>query len=354
VTPVGPAGTAIAVLGGYGTFGTRVCRGLAARGHRVTVAGRHVERASALARSLGEEHHAVEADAADLPSCRRALRGAAVVAVCAGPFSTLGSHVARAALEEGCHYVDIADDRAYIRTLRALDGDFARAGRSAVFGCSTLPALSSALALSLLEGDSAPEGARVTLFIGNDNVKGGASVRAMMDRLGGRGQGSRGFGDPQGVTLPAPFGRRKVYTFDGPEAELFPSLLGVRTVDVRLGFELSLVNAGLSLLSRTGIRWGAGAGSVLARLASLVPRVGSSGGAVLCELTWADGRRRARAVLAETDGQRMAALPCELVADALALRPGRVPPGVSPPTSVVPADVLLAECSRAGMRVVEA
>src|SRR5205814_8451565 len=138
---------------------------LARRGHRIVVAGRDLGRAFAVARTLeGASHEAVRAEAADFDSCRRAVRGAAVVAVCAGPFSTLGDAPARAALAERAHYVGIADDRAYIAALRAADPEFKAAGRCAVFGASSLPGVSSVLAATLAGTGPAPRHARVTLF----------------------------------------------------------------------------------------------------------------------------------------------------------------------------------------------
>src|SRR5204862_6210003 len=127
-------------------------------------------------------------------------------------------------------------------------------GRCAVFGCSRLPAVSSALALSLMGGSPRPARARVTLFIGSANPKGEAAVRALIERLGrpvrtARGE-RRGFGHPETVPLPAPLGPRRAYTFDGPEHDLFPSLVGIADVDVRVGFEWAAVNAGLSLMAR--------------------------------------------------------------------------------------------------------
>jgi hypothetical protein len=345
----------IAVLGGYGTFGARVSRDLAGRGHRVVVAGRDGRRAESLARALGPEHAGVSADVRDLAACRQALRGAAVAVVCAGPFSALGSAPARAALEEGAHYVDIADDRAYIRALRDLDGEFTRARLCAAYGCSSLPAVSSALALSVADPSDPPARARVTLYIGAANPKGEASVRAMVERLGRTvrtADGAQpGFGDPQTVPLPAPFGPRTAYTFDGPEHDLFPRLLGVSAVDVRVGFELPLANTGFALLARTGAHWGRWTACFLARLATLAPAMGTSGGAVLVELTWSDGRRAARALVADAGGQRMASLPCAEVAHALARGPSLVV-GVHPPTDVVAAPALLAALEAAGMRVV--
>jgi Saccharopine dehydrogenase NADP binding domain len=348
--------TTVAVLGGYGTFGARVSRDLARRGHRVIVAGRDVARASALARELGGDHAGVAADVTDLGSCRRAIRGATVVAVCAGPFSTLGSTPARAALDEAVHYVDLADDREYIRRLRALHTEFVRAGRCAAYGCSSLPAVSSALAASLLGGSDPPERSRVTLFIGNANPKGAASVRAMVERLGRTAQTTEGerpvFGDPRTVPLPSPFGPRKAYTFDGPEHDLFPERLGIRAVDVRVAFELALANRGFALLARLGPRWGRRTAALLGGLAALAPRTGTSGGAVLVELLWNDGRRAARALIAEGEGQRMAAFPCALAAHDLATR-ADPPAGVHAPTAVLAPASLLAGLQAAGLRVVD-
>jgi NAD(P)-dependent dehydrogenase (short-subunit alcohol dehydrogenase family) len=348
----------IAVFGGYGTFGGRVCQELARRGHRVIVAGRDLQRAFALAQTLvGGPHESVRADVTDIESCRHALRGAAVAAVCAGPFSAIGPASAQAAIEGGVHHVDIADDRDYIRRLRGLAPEFAGAGRCAAFGCSSLPAVSSALALSLAGTGERPQAARVTLFIGNANPKGEASVRAMVERLGRTirtPEGEQpGFGDPQTVVFPPPLGPRTAYTFDGPEHDLFPSLLGITAVDVRVGFELSVANAGFALLARMRAGWGARTAAVLARLANLLPRTGTSGGAVMVELAWADGRRAARAVMADEGGPRMAALPCAIVADALAAGATTVI-GVRPATDVVAPPALLAELETAGLRVVDA
>lgn len=341
----------IAVLGGYGTFGTRVSRGLAARGHRVVVAGRDVRRAEALAASLGAGHGAAAVDATDTESCRLAIRGAAVAVLCAGPFSVLGTAAARAAAAERSHYVDIADDRGYVRRLRELDALFRVAGRTAAFGCSSLPAVSSALALSLAEGHPPARAVLVTLFIGAANPKGEASVRALVDRLH-RTDGRPGFGDPRTVRFPAPIGRRAAYTFDTPEHDLLPEILGLSAVDVRVAFELPGANALFALLARSRAGWSQRTATLLARLAAVVPRVGTSGGAVLVELEWPDGTRRARAILAEEEAQRIAAVPCVTVADALATAGG--PPGVRPPSDVLPASRLLAALQAAGLRLIEA
>lgn len=309
------------VFGGYGTFGAQVCRELARMGVEVTVAGRDGRRAEAFARSLGPAHHGVEADAADEASCRRTLEGQSVAVCCAGPFSTLGEALIEACLRAGCHYADIAEDRAYAGCVRRAGERFRKRGLRAVYGCSSLPGISGALALAARrELPDRPERARVTLFIGNDNPRGEAATRAAAAMIGrpiAAPQGMlRGFRGRETVPLPPPFGPRPAHDIESPEYDLFPALLGVGSVSVKVGFEWGPAAAVFAALGRLPLPLGSRAGGWLSRLAPWVPRKGSSGGAVLVELFGAKHVSRT-ALVAPGEGQRMAALPCALAAAAL-------------------------------------
>ena len=318
----------VVVFGGYGVFGSHVARELARLGHAVTVAGRDRARAEAAAASLGPGHRGVGADVTDAESCRQALAGQPVAVSCAGPFSALGEGLLEACVRAGCHYADIADDRPYAARVRGWDERFRRAGLTAAYGCSSLPGLSGALALLATE-DAAepPASARVTLFIGNDNPKGRAAIRSAVAALGrpiAAPQGTlRGFRDRAVVDLHPPFGRRAVYNFDAPEYDLFPALLGVGSVVVKTGFEMRMATRTFALLGRLGWKFGTGTARILSGLGRLAGRTGHEGGAVLVELTWTGGRTRRASLVGD---QRMAALPCALVAAALArgdcARPG--------------------------------
>jgi hypothetical protein len=310
------------VRGGYGTFGTLVCRELARLGVGVTVAGRDRGRAEALARALGPGHGSVVAEAREAASCRAALPGHKVAVQCAGPFSTLGSTLLDACLEEGCHLVDIADDRAYVGLVRDQSRAFRARGLAAVYGCSSLPGLSGALAVLAAEGrPTPPKHARITLFIGNRNPKGEAAIAAFGERLGrpiSAPQGVLlGFRDREVVALPAPFLRRSVYNFDSPDYDLLPEQIGVRSVTVKVGFERRGPTLGFAILARLGLSYGAGAARFLARIARMSSG-GSSGGVVLAELFWADGVVVRAGLYGAQDGQRMAALPAALAVLALA------------------------------------
>jgi NAD(P)-dependent dehydrogenase (short-subunit alcohol dehydrogenase family) len=63
------------VPGGYGAIGAAICRGLAAAGARVVVAGRDGRKAAALAGKLGRGARGVELDVEDVDAIRAAVAG---------------------------------------------------------------------------------------------------------------------------------------------------------------------------------------------------------------------------------------------------------------------------------------
>jgi hypothetical protein len=310
------------VFGGYGTFGSHVARELARKGVQVIVAGRDAARAETFARSLGPDHRGVAVDLTVAASCRAVLRQDAVAVHCAGPFAKLGPGLLDACLDVGCNYVDIAEDRGYTRLVRLHRDVFRERGLTAAYGCSSLPGISGALAMLLREAMPAPPvRARVTLFIGNNNPKGDAAVRSLLAGLGkpiSTPQGTLfGFRNGEVVPLPAPFGPRTVYNFESPDYDLFPRHFGIRDVVVKVGFDLRLATAGLALLARMGSGYGSRTAAVLEWFGGWFRGLGTSGGAVMTELFTADGHAGRAALVARSDGQRMAALPCALAAQAL-------------------------------------
>lgn len=354
------------VFGGYGVFGSHVCRALANNGVPVTVAGRDRAQAEAFAQALGPHCSARVVDITNAPSCRAALDDHPVAVNCAGPFSHIGTGLLESCLDRGCHYVDIADDRSYIVLVRKHDQKFRERGLAAVYGCSSLPGISGALALaesrvesreSRADSESRVESresraeecsgsrlssfdsqaiagsrlstldspailrVRVTLFIGNNNPKGQAAVRSLLAGLGrpiAAPQGTLlGFHDREVVTLPPPFDRRAVFNVDSPDYDLFPALLGTRSVSVKVGFELPFATYSFALLARLGWRYGPGTARLLDWVGRMMGWLGCSGAAVMTELFLTDGTVRRMAIAGASDGQRMAALPCAFVAQTL-------------------------------------
>ncbi|HLW64542.1 MAG TPA: saccharopine dehydrogenase NADP-binding domain-containing protein [Gemmataceae bacterium] len=323
----------ILIIGGYGTFGSQVASALASRGLPVVVAGRDRRRAEEFARTLGADHRGTSLDLRQRESISAALREQPVVVNCAGPFRHFDPALLEACLDQECHYADIADDRHYCGLVRRFGERFAAKSLAAVYGCSSLPGISGALGLKLQDSrkprDGSPWACRVTLFIGNDNPKGLAAVSSLVEGLGKPIEAPQGtlrcFHDREVVPLPPPFGRRVVFNFDSPEYDLFPSLLGVRNVRVKVGFELTVGSYIMHLLARFGLNYRAWHAKWITRSGQFLRGWGCAGGAVMTELFSSDGTTSRATMLSHTEGQRMAAWPCVLTAEALAKsQPNRV------------------------------
>ena len=347
----------VIVFGGYGTFGTLVSRELAAKGVQVTIAGRDRGRAEEMARTLGPQHVGTSADVSDARSCREAIMGHAVVANCAGPFQHFDATLLDACLEVGCHYTDIADDRNYCATVRQHHDAFSRRQRAAVYGCSSLPAISGALALLLHKENSAsPQRVRVTLFIGNNNPKGGAAIRSLISSLGKPIQAPQGvlrcFRGREIVPLPPPIGRRAAFDFNSPEYDLFPQLLGAGSVTVKVVFELRLSNCFFAALALLGGRYGERTARLLERAGGLV-RWGTSSAAIMTELFYSDGSAARATLYGREGGQRLAALPCALAALSLCKEQSSAA-GAMTAYDLLGADELIAGIEQTGFELIRA
>jgi hypothetical protein len=370
----------IIVFGASGVFGSHVARELVARGLPITVAGRSLAKAEASARSLGSDCRALAADVTEPQSCRSVLEGFEIAVNCAGPFNRLGTTLLEACLEARCHYVDITDDRDYAATVREYDQRFRDRGLAAIYGCSSLPGISGAIALRALNtlthhespapevsgGHSAAESsatarpqidrARVTLFIGNNNPKGQAAVGSLVAQLGRpirAPQGIvRGFRDREVVPLPEPFGSRAVFNFESPEYDLFPKLVGAKSVSAKVGFEFRIGTYAFAFLAWLGLGYGRRTARMLDLPCHALSWFGHSGGVVMAELFAADGRVSWASLGGRDDGQRMAALPCAIVAHSLAsYDPRRI--GVSTAYEYFGAEPLLAGLQEKGFELRE-
>lgn len=344
----------VLILGGYGTFGAIAARELADAGVELTIAGRDSAKAVAFAAQLGDSRRGMALDLNDAAAVRKALHDSPVVVNCAGPFSSLKPAILDACIEQHCDYVDIGDDRGYVAAMRSRHESFSAAGVTGLYGCSSLPAISGALALRLMhESTVRPRAALVSLLVGNNNPKGIAAITSLLRTLGQpirAPQGTlRGFRDRLPVTFPPPFGSRRNYTAESPEYDVFPDLLGVSSVRVGFCFELAISNWLMSTLARLPFRYGRQTGRFLAAISAPFRRLGCSGGAVMTHLTFDDGSSRSGTVLAREGGQRMAAMPAVLAVEAL-LR-GASRPGSGTAYDLLGADRLLDEMKQRGFEV---
>ena len=149
----------ILIVGGYGAFGARVAERLAReKSFDILIAGRSADRArehaATLARSArAHVAHAVldatSATAADLQAL-----APAVLINASGPFQGQDYRLARACIAAGCHYIDLADARAFVTGIGRLDAEARAANVSVVSGASSVPGLSSAAVRHMRRGSA--------------------------------------------------------------------------------------------------------------------------------------------------------------------------------------------------------
>ncbi|MEQ1775733.1 MAG: saccharopine dehydrogenase NADP-binding domain-containing protein [Burkholderiales bacterium] len=249
----------ILVLGGYGHFGGRICRALS-QNAIVIVAGRDAAKAESAARALGLAHESVPLDytAGDLAERISALRTDAVIHTC-GPFQAQSYRVARACVEAGAHYVDLADGRAFVAGIAELDAAARARGVLVTSGASTLPALSSSVIDEHLGHFSRLDTMDISIAPGQKTPRGVATLEAVLSYCGkpfdaweqGGWQTVYGWQDMHRFRYPD-FGARWLSRCDVPDLQLFPqryASAGVQRVRFDAGLELAFAQGAFWLLA---------------------------------------------------------------------------------------------------------
>lgn len=243
----------IVVLGGAGNFGARIVRALRADPNiELVVAGRRTAPVAA---------EGVPAAIADIGSVDFAQRlkslTPGLVIHCVGPFQGQDYRVAKAALAAGAHYLDLADGRGSISGFAAAVNTLAvGAGRVAISGASTLPALSAAVVEELRQGLSALDSIDIAIAPGQLAPRGKATLEAVFSYLGRPfavwrdGQWRRSWGWMQLRPIRLDVGRRLSAACDVPDLELFPDrFAGVRTVQFQAALEFGVQHLALWVLA---------------------------------------------------------------------------------------------------------
>ena len=256
----------VVVLGGYGNFGRRIVASLAREPDcRVFVCGRNAELAAQVAQQEGggAEPLSLDCHAPDLASELRRV-GAAIVIHTAGPFQGQSYAVPQACIGAGAHYIDLADGRAFVCGIKALDAAARYNDVLVVSGASSLPALSSAVVDTLRTRFSSIDSIDHGITSGA-KPPGQATMTGVLAYAGKplrqwrAGEWHSAFGW-QGITrrrYPHPVNARWIAHCDVPDLELFPERYRpVRSVQFRAGVGLAGSMFGLwaaSWLVRAGL-----------------------------------------------------------------------------------------------------
>lgn len=288
----------ILLVGASGAFGRRLAQGLA-REERIslTLAGRRLPLLTTLARELvPPDGDTVDCLALDRKQCDAAtLEGFDLVIDAAGPFQDGGTELVAAAITAGCHYLDLADSRAFVARI----ADFDQAARAVnlvlLSGASTTPALSHAVLDHLTKGWRRIDTVRVAISPGNRAPRGLSVVRAILSYAGrpvrvfldGGWGDAPGWGLTRRVEFPG-LGRRLVALCETPDLDLLVARYRPKAAaEFLAGLELPLLHYGLTLASLP-VRWGwiaslAPFAGTLRALALLTAPFGSDRGGMVVE-----------------------------------------------------------------------
>lgn len=247
------------VLGGYGNFGRRIVSALVGEPDaRVFVCGRDIKQAQAVARDAGGSAQPlhIDAHASDFADRLREVEAQLVIHT-AGPFQGQNHSIPRACIAARAHYIDLADARAYVCGIKALDEKAKRNDTLVVSGASSVPALSSAVIDALRAQFSSIEsidhgitsGARPPGRATMDGVLAYAG-KPFLQWHDGNWRQVYGWQDLARRHYPEPIQGRWIANCDVPDLELFPERYRpVRSVQFRAGVGPATNMIGLWLAS---------------------------------------------------------------------------------------------------------
>lgn len=297
----------VVIVGGAGVFGGRLARMIAQDGNfDLVIAGRDANRTAQAARDVGAD--VLTLDRELVRPAQFSDIGCDVVVDCSGPFSGDGPapyRLAEAALTAGAHYLDIADGRAFVCGIGRLDTAARAAGRFALSGASTTPALSSAVCDALMRDWTQVNAIEIGVTPGNRAPRGLAVVRSILSYAGrpvrvfrnGRWEDSAGWGLLTRRTLSKDVKDRWLSLCETADLELFPARYKVTDrVVFRGGLELGMLHLGLtagSQLVRIGLLPNLSLFAEMARdLADALIGLGTDRGSMIVEVKGLDAHAK--------------------------------------------------------------
>jgi len=337
----------IVIVGGYGAFGECVAERLARDpALEIIVAGRSRAKAQACAAALTRpdgallEHAWLDATGASADDLR--AMAPSVVINASGPFQEHDYRLARASIEAGSHYVDLADARAFVTGITQLDTAARDANVCVISGASSVPGLSSAVVRELAAGLASLDEVHIGISPGNSFDPGLATARSIVGAAGrpltvlkdGRAVTAYGWQGLHRHSFPR-IGARWMGAVDVPDLELLPlNYPELSTVRFSAGLEVGAFHLGLWALS-----WLARAGLVrslapIARPMLAAKRrlswLGSDRGGMFVRVTGRDGtgtrhRRAWNLVAGSGDGPYVPAIASVILAKRLAAGLGPAP-----------------------------
>ncbi len=281
----------VLIIGGYGNFGGHIARSLASDpGIQLRIAGRSLDKAQRFIAQLPGNREALPV-ALDIGTNLRTVLAETspdIVVHTTGPFQGQSYAVAEACLQQGCHYIDLADARGFVAGIERYDREARDRDVLIVSGASSVPCLSAAVIDHYREKFQSLQKIDYGISAAQRTNGGPATLTAILSYVGkpfkslqeGRERIVYGWQGLHAQRYPR-LGRRWFGYCDIPDLELFPGRYpDLKTLRFSAGTELSVLHIGLWLLSwQVRLRMLSMPGRFAPRLlslASLLDRFGSN------------------------------------------------------------------------------
>ena len=271
----------VLIIGGYGNFGSYISDRLARDSDiQLIIAGRSGSKAESLANSLDSAHRSETIEMDIERNFDKTLNqvNPDIVIHTSGPFQTQGYQVAKACIEFGCHYLDLADGRHFVEGIEALDDAAKDKGVLVISGASSVPCLSAAIIDHYLPEFDQLETLDYGITTAQKTNRGLATTSAILGYVGkpfttlidGNRSDIYGWQDLHSRRY-RKLGKRMLGNCDIPDLALFPKRYpDLKTIRFYAGFEIKFIHLGLWAISglvRSGAIWH------LQRLAPLLLRI---------------------------------------------------------------------------------
>jgi len=349
----------VVVIGGHGYFGRLVVDDLLeSTDAHIAIAGR---RPALQPHWSAERVSLVRLDQHDRITVRSIARGAAAVVHSAGPYQHLDPTVLHDCIEVGTPYVDLADDRLFVRRAEQVAREASRPTAPIFIGMSFVPALCALLAEHVRGELYAIRSVRCTASPGSRGSRGRATLDSLLSHAGRRftrptrdGESSVwGWSRPTRAQFPPPIHERTSYTaIPVADFDLYARWFGCEDVEFRACSDLVLLDRALWLTAMfqrlVPVPVLRHSGSLMVGVVRMAGRFGTDAATGMVELS--NGERTVRAaVVAKERGERLPALPAAMVvADLLGGR-SHHGPGLVEVNRAIPAAVFASELARRGI-----
>jgi hypothetical protein len=313
----------VVIIGGYGTFGRLIADQLTEFG-TLTILGRDRAQGKLFADSISAEF--ALCDTRNLDELRRAVKGKYLAINASGPFYAGDYSIPQVCIEEGCHFIDLADGRDYLAGFSTLDALAKEKNVFACTGASTTPAITYALGKEIENKHPDIRSIFVYLTVGNRNKPGASTLASILSHVGtavrvwneNRWQTYPGWSMAEFHMFPAPVGKRPVQLVNVPDLELFPALFKTERVIFKAGVQLVIFNWALSFFALVKrifpFVFLPALTKILLAISELFSPFGNYAGAVTVTLEDHQGIKRSLSFATAQNGRRIPSSPAVLLA----------------------------------------